>query len=54
MKKTAYPVQTVGIYSTIQAASRQEDILMQRSSPDVCVNIVQSEKGYRVQTVVWK
>ena len=52
-KQTAMPAQTVGIYKTIQAASKQVDVLL-RSSADICVNIVRSDKGYHVQTVAWQ
>lgn len=50
LKPKTLKTSIVGTYSTLQAASKQVDLLF-RSYQDVCVNIVLSEQGYIVHTV---
>ena len=49
-KPKALKTSIVGTYQTLQAASKQVDLLL-RGHQDVRVNIVPSEKGCTVQTV---
>ncbi|ASK28196.1 hypothetical protein BG910_11055 [Neisseria chenwenguii] len=52
LKPATYSV--IGTYPTAEAAERQAELILLSRGSDVCLNIVQSEKGYTVQTVRWQ
>lgn len=48
------PQSVVGTYPTAEAAARQVELVLLNSDSEPCCNIVQTEKGYTVQTVCWQ
>ncbi|PSJ81189.1 hypothetical protein [Neisseria iguanae] len=48
------PQSIIGTYPTVQAAERQVELFLLNRDADICLNIVQSEKGYTVQSVKWQ
>mgnify|MGYP003581864504 FL=1 len=44
----------IGVYKSIQAASKQVDLYLTRQEPSMTANIVLGEKGYTATAVKWQ
>ena len=47
-------VSVIGVYETLQAASKQVDLYLTRQEPGMTANIVFGEKGYTATAVKWQ
>lgn len=47
-------VSVIGVYETLQAASKQVDLYLKRQDSAISANIVFGEKGYTATAVKWQ
>ena len=47
-------VNVIGVYKTIQAASKQVDLYLKRKDSAISANIVSGEHGYTATAVKWQ